>query len=147
LIVVFGLLFSLLGCTSSSDRPVAAENGLLAGNTLDPVEEEQIRNVVEDYFVRNSAVPEYEVTILAVEQDWARVSIAPVGVETPDENLVYLQNQATAAVEVPTADATPLSGQIAPADTTSGWTIIIGPQVTFTEAELNTAAVPQFIRQ
>ncbi|MDX1520471.1 MAG: hypothetical protein R3264_02490, partial [Anaerolineae bacterium] len=42
---------------------------------LPPVEEEQIENVVKSYVVREESLPEYEVSIDAVENGWARVSL------------------------------------------------------------------------
>ena len=141
------LLALLFGCSGSTDNSSAASNeGLLAGNSLSPVEEEQIKNVVSDYFVRDSGAPSYDVTIEKVEQNWARVAISPVGVENSEPNLVYLQNQAATAIEAPTAEANANSGNIAPVDTTSGWAIIIGPQVNFTTDELDAAGVPPAIR-
>ncbi len=119
----------------------------MAANSLSPVEEEQIKNVVSDYFVRDSGVPSYEVTIEKVEQDWARVAISPVGTENSEPNLVYLQDQAATAIEAPTAEANANPGNIAPVDTTSGWVIIIGPQVNFTAEALDAAGVPSVIRK
>ncbi len=142
------LLVLLFGCSSAPDNSsTASSDGLLAGNSLTPVEEEQIKNVVSDYFVRDSGAPAYDVTIEEVEQNWARVAISPVGTENSEPNLVYLQDQAATAIEAPTAEANANPGNIAPVDTTSGWVIIIGPQVNFTTEELDAAGVPPAIRK
>ncbi|MCE7984394.1 MAG: hypothetical protein DYG89_24740 [Caldilinea sp. CFX5] len=113
---------------------------------LAPVETEQIKNVVEGYYVRNTSIPEQEVEIQEVVGDWARVGIKPVGVETAPD-LFFLQNHATANDEAPAVQTTVLPGNQAPTTTTSGWTIILGPQVQFTEAELDAAGIPTEIRQ
>lgn len=113
---------------------------------LAPVETEQIKNVVEDYYVRNSSIPDQEVEIQEVTGNWARVSIKPAGVET-EPDLFFLQNQATAVNDVPAVQPTVLPGNQAPVTTTSGWTIILGPQVQFTEEELDAAGIPAEIRQ
>ena len=93
------------------------------------------------------SVPSYEVTIEQVAENWARVAISPVGTENSEPNLVYLQDQSATEIEAPTADANANPGNIAPVDTTSGWTIIIGPQVNFTDEELDAAGVPLTIRK
>jgi hypothetical protein len=131
-------LFSLLilaGCTTQAD-------------TARPVEEEQIKNVVSDYFVRAGSVPDYEVTIEEVDDNWARVRLAPTGVENVNGAVVlFLQNQDGAAEAVPAPTLNPQIGNQARVTTTSGWTIIAGPQAQFTEAELDAASVPAAIRR
>ena len=113
-----------------------------------PVEEEQIKNVVKDYFVRNSSVPDYEATIEEVNGNWARVRISPVGVDTANGDVVfYLQNQDQAATDAPPATLNVQPGKQARTTTTSGWTIIAGPQAHFTDAELDAAGVPDAIRR
>ncbi|MEZ4664692.1 MAG: hypothetical protein R2911_44735 [Caldilineaceae bacterium] len=47
------------------------------GANVPPTEEEQIKNVAASYFVRNQSLPEYEVQIEEVVDEWARVSLAP----------------------------------------------------------------------
>lgn len=113
---------------------------------LTPVEAEQIENVVKDYYVRNTSIPDQEVEILEVVGDWARVSIQPTGVETTP-NLFFLQNHNTADNEVPAAETTVLPGNQASVTTTTGWTVILGPQANFTQEELDAAGIPAEIRQ
>lgn len=140
------LLFIVVGC-DGPDAPTVNENdAILAGNELRPVEEEQIENVVTDYFVRDSAAPTYIVNVELVENNWARVSMRPEGIENTDDVLVYLQKQSATAIEAPTAEPETDTGNIAPVDTTSGWTIILGPQAQFSEEELDNAGIPPFIR-
>jgi hypothetical protein len=134
LLNLFGLLLLLAGCA-------------LQSNSLAPVEEEQIKNVVEDFFIRQNNVPDYEATIEEVAGNWARVSITPVGVEVVGEPAVlYLQNQAEATNEAPTAVANVQPGNTARVTTSTGWVIVLGPQVHFTNAELDSAGVPPQIR-
>ena len=113
-----------------------------------PVEEEQIKNVVKDYFVRSGSIPDYEATIEKVDGNWARVRIAPVGVTNVNgETILYLQKQDQTAQDVPppTLDVQP--GNQASVTTSSGWTIVAGPQAQFTDAELDAAGVPAAIRR
>lgn len=117
----------------------------LAGNSLRPVEEEQITNVVIDYYTRYSGIPEQTVTIDAVEGNWARVSMRPVGVES-EADTFYLQNQAASVTAAPTAELQVQPGDQARTATTTGWVIIAGPQVTFTDEELDAAGVPSAVR-
>jgi len=137
----------LLGCGTDSEGAVVESAAPAVVDDVRPVEEEQIENVVSDYFSRDSAAPDYTVTIQAVEDGWARASLSPVGVENSEPNLVYLQDQSATAIEAPTADPEANPGNIAPVETTSGWTIIIGPQVQFSTEELDAAGVPPFIRE
>jgi hypothetical protein len=117
----------------------------LQSNTLRPVEEEQIANVVVDYYTRNGALPEQEVTIEAVTEDWARVSMKPAGIEGTAD-IFYLQNQNTAVNPAPTAELIVQPGDQARTTTTTGWVIIIGPQVTFSDEELDAVGVPPALR-
>lgn len=113
-----------------------------------PVEEEQIKNVVKDYFVRSGSIPDYEVKIEEVDGNWARVRIAPVGVNNVNgETVLYLQNQDQTAQDAPlrTLDVQP--GNQASVTTSSGWTVVAGPQAEFTDAELDAAGVPAAIRR
>lgn len=126
---------------------------LLAGcstqaNPARPVEEEQIKNVVKDYFIRSGSIPDYEATIEEVDGNWARVRIAPVGVTNVNgETILYLQNQDQTVQDAPppTLDVQP--GNQASLTTPSGWTIVAGPKSDFTDAELNAASVPAAIRR
>ncbi|MEZ4736745.1 MAG: hypothetical protein R3E79_57425 [Caldilineaceae bacterium] len=118
----------------------------IQSDAVRPVEEEQIENVVTDYYVRNTSIPDYDVTIEAVEEEWARVSIAPSGVETEQPDIVYLQNQAETLIEAPTAVITTALGNTARVATESGWVIVVGPQANFNDEELDAAGVPPFIR-
>ncbi|MCB0061247.1 MAG: hypothetical protein KDE19_04000, partial [Caldilineaceae bacterium] len=80
-------------------------------------------------------------------EGWARVTMSPLGVENSEPNIVYLQDQSDTAIEASTPDPEVNPGNIAPVETTSGWTIIAGPQVNFSEEELDSAGVPPFIRE
>lgn len=131
------LLIGIAQLVVACDTPSAA---------LAPVETEQIKNVVENYYVRNTSIPDQEVEIQEVAGAWARVGIKPAGVETAPD-LLFLQNYTTAIDEAPAVQTTVLPGNQAPTTTTSGWTIILGPQVQFTEAELDAAGIPAEIRQ
>jgi len=113
---------------------------------LGPVEEEQIKNVVEDYYVRDTSIPAQDVQIQEVAGNWARVGIQPAGVETMP-NLIFLQNQVAATNDAPAAQTTVQPGNQASVTTTTGWTIILGPQVHFTLEELDAAGIPEEIRQ
>ena len=113
---------------------------------LTPVEEEQIKNVVQDYYVRNTSIPDQEVEIQEVADNWARVAIRPVGVETTPD-LFFLQDHDAAANTAPAAQTTVQPGNQASVTTTTGWTIILGPQAQFTPAELDAAGIPADIRQ
>jgi hypothetical protein len=141
-------LVVVVGCTPANPTSAPGNQGeALIGSQIDPVEEEQIKNVVTDFFVRDSAAPAYEVTIEEIEQNWARVALAPAASDNSTANLVYLQNQSDTAIEAPTAEAEVNPGNIGPVSTTSGWTIIAGPQASFTDEELDSVGVPPFIRE
>ena len=149
-VTLCALILSLLaiGCGPQVNAPAdSQEAGALAGDSLRPVEEEQIDNVVTAYFSRDSAAPDYTVTVEEVEEGWARVTMSPLGVENSEPNIVYLQDQSDTAIEASTPDPEVNPGNIAPVETTSGWTIIAGPQVNFSEEELDSAGVPPFIRE
>lgn len=135
------LLLLLVGCTTPADQNTLADEVI-------PVEEQQIVNVVEDYYVRQSAVvPEYEAEVEEVENNWARVSIRPVGVEVSNgPEIFYLQNQVEAERELPTPTVELTPPQSARRSTDTGWVIVAGPQARFTPEELNAAGVPAFIR-
>jgi hypothetical protein len=116
-------------------------------NPARPVEEQQIENVVEEYYVRNGSIPEYEATIEEVDGTWARVRIAPVGVDTlGGGDIIYLQNQDQTPADVPPPTLAVAPGNQAQVTTTSGWTIVTGPQAQFTDEELDAAGVPESIR-
>ncbi len=119
-----------------------------AADGAPPVAEQQIVNVVEDYYTRQSGVlPEYEAKIELVQDNWARVSIHPVGVEeSTNPELFYLQNQLEADNPLPTPTVVVSPQQTAPRSTETGWAIIVGPQVHFSSEELDNAGVPDFIR-
>ncbi len=112
-----------------------------------PTEEEQIKNVVKQYFVREGNVPDYTVTIEAVQDNWARVTIAPTGVDNlGGDNTLYLQNQDQTINDAPPATLVVQPGNQGRVTTTSGWVVIAGPQAQFTDEELDAAGVPQSIR-
>jgi len=131
--LMVGLLILLAaGCDIQSDA-------------IRPVEEEQIKNVVIDYYTRNTSIPDYDVTIEEVEEEWARVGIAPSGVAT-EPDILYLQNQAETRIEAPTAVIDTATGNTARVETDTGWVIVVGPQANFSDEELDAAGVPPFIR-
>jgi hypothetical protein len=116
-------------------------------NPARPVEQEQIENLVEDFYVRDGSIPEYEATIEEVDGTWARVRIAPVGVDTlGGGDIIYLQKQDQTQADVPPATLAVAPGNQARVTTTSGWTIVAGPQAQFTDEELDAAGVPESIR-
>lgn len=118
------------------------------GNSADlrPVEEEQIENVVKDYYVRNTEIPEQEVTIEASTAEWARVSIRPAATDqNSDVASFYLQKQDHISPDIPVEDRAQPGNQ-ASDTTTTGWSIVLGPQVNFTDAELDGAGVPEAVR-
>lgn len=123
---------------------------LVACNTpsanLTPVEEAQIKNVVQDYYVRHTSIPDQEVEIQEVAGHWARVAIRPTGVETAPD-LLFLQDHDAADAAAPAAQTTVQPGNQASVTTTTGWTIILGPQAQFTPAELDAAGIPAAIRE
>lgn len=113
-----------------------------------PMEREQIKNVALSYFLRERAVPDYEATVEKVQDGWARVRISPVGVQSVDgSNLLFLKKQ-----DVPADDGSVDNTQIAQPGyspliaTDTGWTIFAGPQAQFSQAELDAAGIPVFIR-
>lgn len=116
------------------------------GTGLGPVEEEQIKNVVTKYYVRDSRVPQQDVEIQKVYGHWARVSIKPVGVKTDMPDLFFLQDQATATNDAPVAKTTVQPGKQVSVTTTSGWAIILGPKARFTQVELDAVGVPPQLR-
>ncbi|MEZ4864866.1 MAG: hypothetical protein R3C14_26370 [Caldilineaceae bacterium] len=117
------------------------------GAVLPPTEEEQIKNVAVGYFVRETSVPEYEAQVEAVVDDWARVSLAPVGVESSGGPMImYLQNQAATDNPAPTAVPQTVPGNEARITNDFGWTVITPPQVQFSDTELDAMQVPAKIR-
>ena len=110
---------------------------------LRPVEEEQIENVVKEFVTRDTNIPDYEVTIEEATDSWARVSLKPEQVEGP-ATFLYLHKQA--AEDAPTVETNVQPGNDARVETTSGWSIVLGPQAQFSDAELNEAGVPEAIR-
>ncbi|MEZ4637893.1 MAG: hypothetical protein R2856_23535 [Caldilineaceae bacterium] len=108
-------------------------------------------NTVERYYMpehpalNEGNLPRYESRVQAVEGEWARVSIRPIGVESnagPD--IIYLQ-ETTDLVITPTADAVSNAADMEHSDVI-GWTVVAGPQARFTDAELDEIGVPQAIR-
>lgn len=135
LLLLPGLLVLLLvaGCNAQS-------------SSLAPVEREQIKNIVKEYVTRDTNIPEYNVKIEEVSDRWARVSLKPARVKG-ETAVVYLQNQADLGDEAPAVATTVQPGHEARVKTSTGWTIILGPGVDFTPAELNKVGVPTEIRQ
>lgn len=136
--LVVALLFSSLTLLACS--PPASGVG--------PVERQQIQNVVESYWTRNSDIPDYTATIEALTPSWARVSIQPAGATTQNPTELYLHKElgGTDVTPVPTAQTDVSVGSSDPITTTSGWVIVLGPKTTFTSEELDAAGVPDTIR-
>ena len=137
LVITFSLVILLAGC---------------GNNNLRPVEEEQIKNVVEDYLVRDTNIPEYEVEIAEVRNGWARVNVTLVRsteAEMPARDVFYLQKQTLTTEKAPTAElqTQPGNHNQAAVTTSSGWTIILGPKTEFSPAELDAVGVPDVLRQ
>lgn len=120
----------------------------ISAGSATPVEEEQIKNVALSYFLRERAVPDYEATVEKVEGGWARVRISPVGVQSVDgSTLLYLRKQEVPA-DASSVDDTQVAqpGYSPLVATDTGWTIFAGPQAQFSQAELDAAGIPDFIR-
>lgn len=112
-----------------------------------PAEEEAIEAAVEDYYTRSADAPAYVATVEQVEGDWARVSLAPEGVETgglPD--IFFLRRDASADTVAATPDPAAQTGMENLDDTQVGWVIVLGPQAQYSVAELETAGVPEALR-
>ncbi|MEZ4711732.1 MAG: hypothetical protein R3A44_31360 [Caldilineaceae bacterium] len=116
------------------------------GANVSPTEEEQIKNVAASYFVRNQSLPEYEVQIEEVVDDWVRVSLAPAAVDTQEPMIMYLQNQAETDNPVATAMPVGMPSEDVRLSNDFGWVVITQPQAHFTDAELDDMGVPQDIR-
>lgn len=143
-IILWCLTFTLV-VLSALVLSACADTGGTA--ELAPSEEEQIKAMVEDYFRRDPSIPEYVADIEAVTNHWARVSLSPVGVETDEKMIVYVQDQENSPDPVPTAALTIAQPRNnADTETKLGWAIITQPQVHFTDEELDAAQVPEEIR-
>lgn len=116
------------------------------GGNVSPTEEEQIKNVAASFFVRNQSLPEYEVQIEEVVDDWVRVSLAPAAVDTQEPMIMYLQNQAETDNPVATAMPVGMPSEDVRLSNDFGWVVITQPQAHFTDAELDDMGVPQDIR-
>lgn len=116
------------------------------GANVSPTEEEQIKNVAASFFVRNQSLPEYEVQIEEVVDDWVRVSLAPAAVDTQEPMIMYLQNQAETDNPVATAMPVGMPSEDVRLSNDFGWVVITQPQAHFTDAELDDMGVPQDIR-
>ncbi|MCB0088517.1 MAG: hypothetical protein KDE54_11440 [Caldilineaceae bacterium] len=113
---------------------------------IPPTEEEQIKNVATNYFVRDQSLPEYDVQIEEVVDDWARVSLAAAGVDTQEPMVMYLQNQAETDNPVATAMPVGMPSEDVQISNDFGWVVITQPQAQFTDAELDAIGVPADIR-
>ena len=120
----------------------------IAAGDATPLEREQIKNVALSHFLRERAVPDYEATVEKVEGGWARVRISPVGVQSVDgSTLLYLKKQEVPA-DAGSVDDTQVAqpGYSPLIATDTGWTIFAGPQAQYSQAELDAAGIPAFIR-
>ncbi len=144
LLIVSILMSMIVAC--------APEEAELPEGQIAPSTEQQIINLVEDYYMgeqnvlNEGEVPAYEASVDEIDGEWARVSIRPVGVESDQgPDIVFLQNTAD-LVARPTEEA--VSGEAAGLERSDivGWTIVAGPQVQFTDEELDAAGVPVDIR-
>lgn len=131
LVFILGLI--LIGCTGQTN------------SNIRPVEAEQIANVVEQFVMRDTNIPDFEVDIEQVDDSWARVSLKPEGVSSDELSYLYLQKQ-IGDNAAPTAATTVQAGHESRVEASSGWTIILGPKVEFSESELDAAGVPEEIR-
>ena len=133
------LLTLLAACDSRSE----------GSETLTPTGEEKIKTTVENPFERDPDLPEYVANVKAIVDNWARVSILPVGIENVDGLFVlYVQDQLNAS-ELTLTAALQIS-QIennTEVETQSGWAIITQPKAQFTSEELNTAMVSELVRR
>lgn len=112
-----------------------------------PAEEESIEAAVEDYYTRSADAPAYVATVEQVEGDWARVSIAPEGVDTGGQpDLFFLRRAPAAGAIAATPSLAGQTGMESLEDTQVGWTIVLGPQAQYSAAELETAGVPESLR-
>lgn len=111
-----------------------------------PAEQEAIEAAVEDFYVRSADAPAYQATVEEVEGDWARVSLAPEGVENVGgTDIVFVRRDATGSIEA-TPDPVAQAGREHLDDAQVGWVIVAGPQAQFTDAELDAAGVPESLR-
>lgn len=129
------VLFTLVALSLAACNSQTAE--------LRPVEAEQIENVVKEFVVRNSTIPEYEVTIENVVDGWAKVSLSPAPAEG-EPTFLYL-HKATEG-EAPVADVDEQLGNDGRVTTTTGWNIVLGPGAVFSESELDEVGVPETLR-
>lgn len=112
-----------------------------------PSVEEEIEAAVEDYYTRSADAPAYVATVEEVEGDWARVSLAPEGVETGGQpDIFFLRRDASADTVAATPNPVAQTGMENLDDTQVGWTIVLGPQAQYSVAELETAGVPESLR-
>lgn len=68
----------------------------------------------------------YDVRVDTVSNGWARVEVTPPGDVQTEPQVLYLQQQGTDEKR---------------------WAVVLGPQTSFTEQELNDAGVPAGLRQ
>jgi hypothetical protein len=117
------------------------------GSGVDPVEEEQIKAVVEGYYVRGLSVPEYEAEVEEVRDGWARVTMRPSGVDNEGgDETFFLQNQGGAGAAEPTRQLSTQPGDTVDVSTPTGWVIVAGPQAQFAPEELEALGVPLEVR-
>jgi hypothetical protein len=142
MLIVVGLL--AIGVAACGDATTRER----AGEIVTPMEEEQIINAVQAYYRRTPDLPVMNYTVEAVEGSWARVSVAPAGTDTAggSVDVIYLQNHLESNIQAPAVTPIVLPGNNADANV-PGWVIIAGPQVHFSEAELDNAGVPPAIRR
>lgn len=147
LIITLVTLAMLTGCNAEETSAPGA-GGL---------ERQHIQTTVRDFLERDPNVPEYEIDVEEVAGDWARVTATPTGVEAEPE-VFYLKKEVAGVVPTPAAAAPTVAVTELPQPPTTepgaatrtaaetGWVIVLGPQTSFTEAELDEAGVPPEVR-
>ncbi len=146
-------------------QPAATAPSNAKPGEISSVEREQIQNVVRAYLTQQPNASQFQVTVDKTEGDWARVLARPSGTSSSDM-IVYVHRSnapspAGAPSLAPTAGPTPSSPSQNPAltplsqnppppfgstpalQTSSGWTIALGPKLSYSTQELNSAGVPQ----
>lgn len=143
-----GIRLALLGTLVMLFAAIVIASCITQADDATPVEEELIMYAATSFFVRSGGIPDYEATVEHVEADWARVRISPAAVEPQDgAPIMYLRKQLSVDDAAPTATVAAAEPGFAPQDVADGgWVVVTGPDANFTQAELDAAGVPPFIR-
>lgn len=116
-------------------------------------ERQEIQNIVRDYLSQDANTPAYTVDVAEVEDEWALARARPEGVET--EPVLFILKKlepgevapepAAAAPDAATVTPGPPTQQPPAATRTSaetGWVVVLGPQLSFSDEELDRYGVP-----